>query len=79
MTTRIEAICAPVGRPRRGERDTDLRLGLDEQPRPYSTEQRRVGISAIHATAIDRVRGELQPASPPPWSSISESLQIDRL
>ena len=47
--------------------------------RPYSTEQRRFGTSAIHATAFDRVRGELQSTSPPLGSSISESLQIDRL
>jgi putative transposase len=54
-------------------------MGVDEQPRSFAGLQRGCGISQVYAAAFDRLRGELQPAASPAWSSFSEPLQIDGL
>src|ERR671914_1663693 len=54
-------------------------MGVDEQPRSFAGLQWDCGVSQVYAAIFDRLRGELQPAPSPPWSSFSEPLQIDDL
>jgi hypothetical protein len=71
--------CATIGFIGRENENGGLCMGVDEQPRSFAGLQRDCGFSQVYAAAFDRLRGELQPAPSPPWSSFSEPLQVDGL